>query len=454
MANAPAIKWYRFLACITLLVLIGADFHVGSKDPVYARSPLTCPSTSCPIARVEGFQPVRYDLRSTFNDAASNNLGNNGPTYKSITRGIPPSMTQESISTNRPIPHIVLRGVAWQESHWLQFANSVSDPDNLTACTLVSGDCGYGVTQVTSCMDTNGCGWFTPSRVSGELAYNIGTGANFLIEKWNAVNFIGENDHTLAEEWYYAVTAYNGWDSSNDPNQFDPARPPYGEANYTNYAYPYQEKIWGIMAHPEIANLGTHQLWRNSRVTAVPRGIFGLGSGWQPPYATTKPISHLLSGIQITDGLGPSLTLQNSTANPLALDIMLYNDDGTFNRRWLGSPDPPYPPSFSPIRLSPNQTLTLSLASAFRPSQSFGGYARIDASEGISIALSYPNKTYLPLTIKNDMGSCHNEVLNGSFESTINGSPAVCQWLCTFSRVSVSLAGTDIRLNFRLRMTA
>jgi hypothetical protein len=74
--------------------------------------------------------------------------------------------------------------MAWQESHWLQFANSENDPDNTYACTLVSEDCGYGLMQITSCM-SDGCGWFAPIRVAGELTYNLGTGTNFLIKKWN-----------------------------------------------------------------------------------------------------------------------------------------------------------------------------------------------------------------------------------------------------------------------------
>jgi len=148
-------------------------------------------------------------MRSTFNDAVANTLGNNGPPYDRINRGLPPNMTQEPVSASRPIPHIILRGMAWQESHWLQFADAVSDPDNTHACTLVSGDCGYGVMQITSCM-SDGCGWFEPSRVSGEYTYNLGTGTNFLIQKWNAtwMPFIGDNDHTVAEQWYYAVIAY------------------------------------------------------------------------------------------------------------------------------------------------------------------------------------------------------------------------------------------------------
>ncbi len=152
-----------YFALLALLLLHSIDFQTAGASPAAQATP-TCPPTGCAQARVYGYQPRRYDMRSTFNDAASNALGTNGPSYNLINRGLPPNMTQESVSTSRPIPHIILRGMAWQESHWLQFANSVGDPDNVYACTLVSSDCGYGVMQITSCM-SDGCGWLTPSRV-------------------------------------------------------------------------------------------------------------------------------------------------------------------------------------------------------------------------------------------------------------------------------------------------
>jgi len=366
-------------------------------------------------------------MRSTFNDAASNALGDDGPAYDLINRGLPPDMTQEAVSASRPIPHIVLRGMAWQESHWLQFADSVSDSDSTYACTLVPDDCGYGLMQITSCM-SDGCGWFTPSRVAGELAYNLGTGTNFLIQKWNAawMPFIGDNDHTVAEQWYYAVTAYNGWSPLNDPNgsAFYPDRPPYGERDYPDFGYPYQEIIWGWMGHPENASAGLHWLWRPTRIAAVPRGIFGLGADWKPPSQTPKPVFHLLPNIHVANGVGPSIVLRNTTGQTLAVDVALYNTDHTFNRWWLGSADPPFPYPY--IRLNPYETRSLSVAAAFRLGQTFTGYARVSASEGVEVTLqppSYPHKVFIPIALKNHGGNCYQEVWNGGFEEFVNGKP-------------------------------
>lgn len=375
------------LACLALAALLlihSMGFQTAGASPAAQATP-TCPPTGCAQGRVYGYQPRRYDMRSTFNNAASNTLGNSRPSYNLINRGLPPNMTQESVSASRPIPHVILRGMAWQESRWLQFANSVGDPDDTYACTLVSGDCGYGLMQITSCM-SDGCGWFTPTRVAGELAYNLGTGTNFLIQKWNQMPFIGDNDHTVAEQWYYAVTAYNGWSWCNDPNRntyasgcpypnpFYPDRPPYGEGNYSAFGYTYQERIWGWVIHPENAQAGLHWLWRPTRMVAVPRGIFGLGSGWQPPSQTPKPVAHLLPGIRVANSVGPSIMLRNTTGQTLAVDVAFYNADHTFSRWWLGAPPNDahsYPYRY--IRLAPYETRSLPVTDVFYSWETFTG---------------------------------------------------------------------------------
>ena len=428
-----------FLICLGLIVLLlSSSSHprTAGASPVVQTTP--CPATACVEARAYGYQPRRYDMRSTFNDAAGNALGNSGPSYSQINRGIPP--TPESVSTSRPIPHILLRGMAWQESHWLQFADSVSGSDDTYACTLISGDCGYGMMQITSCMN-DGCGWFAPGRVAGELSYNLGAGTNFIIRKWNEswMPFIGDNDHTVTEQWYYTILAYNGWSRCNDPNRatyldwcppdrrdpFNPIRPPYGEGDYNTYSYPYQERVWGWIAHPEEAHpvpipSSWHWLWRPGRSAAVPRGIFGLGSEWQPPSQTPKPVYYLLSDISVNNGVGPSIVLRNTTGQALATDVTFYNANHTFNRRWL---EPvPNPPPY--IRLNANSSRVLAVAAAF-PGESFSGYARVSASEGVEVTSQspYPKRAFLPLAFTNYGGNCYNEIYNGGFEQFVDGKP-------------------------------
>ena len=71
--------WNLFLLLICL-VLVGLFLShiVGTQSagalPVAQATP-TCPPSGCEHDRVYGYQPRRYDMRSTFNDAASNALG-------------------------------------------------------------------------------------------------------------------------------------------------------------------------------------------------------------------------------------------------------------------------------------------------------------------------------------------------------------------------------------------
>ena len=430
-----------FLTCLALLVLSSRSSSSSQAAHTFQgpQATPTCPPHGCSRAwtpRYYGFQPPRDDLRPIVNAAARNELGANGPPYEWINHGIPP--VQEPVTAARPIPPILLRGAAWQESHWLQFADAVTDPDNRYACTLIghdpSGTCGFGMMQITTCMNTPlppDCSWVDQTRVSRELIYNLGTGTNFFIKKWNVVPYVGDNDHTVTAQWYYAILAYNSWGSVNNPNSssFHPQRPPYLEGNYSIYSYPYPERVWGWMAHPERAGpaptpVGWHWLWRPSNIAAIPRGIFPDSNSWPPP-DTTLPLVHLLPDIRVMNGIGPSIILRNTTNQTLAVDVMFYNANHTFNRRWLDpSPDPPYY-LYPYIRLAPYSSRTLSVAVAF-PGVSFTGYACVNASEGIEITLQLPpssHKVYLPLTLKNAGDNCYNEVWNGGFEDFLDGKP-------------------------------
>lgn len=408
------------------------------------------PPAGCPQERVYGYQPYRYDMRPTFNNAAGNSLGNDGPTYGQAAHDLPPEfggpgITYVDISPARPLPQILLRGMGWQESSWKQFDGA----DGTYACTLVSLDCGYGVMQMTSCMDT-GCGWFAPERAAGEPAYNLGTGTNFLVqEKWNwfstpIYRLIGDNDHTAPEDWYYSVTAYNGWSACNDPNRTEylgecpedrrnppsRTRPPYGEG--ASPVYPYQEKVWGWMAHPENASAGTHWLWRPTRIAWVPRGIFGLDplGSWKPPYWTPQPVFTLLRDIQVADGHGPTIVLRNTRSDlTLAADIAFYNQDHTFNRWWLDNncSDGLFDAYCYYIRLDPHETLLLPTTHVFPGT--FSGYARVSASEGVEVSLR-PSPThfvFLPVAFKHyhhwSIGGSYEVIDNGGFEEFVNGRP-------------------------------
>jgi len=427
------------------------------RTPTPTPTPLpTCAPIDCLWQRVYGYQPHRFEtVRPIFNAAAGNSLVDAAPTYDPIDYG--PTPTPVAVSPDRPIPHVILRGMYWEESKWKQFADDeTSDPDGAWFCTLKEwGGCGCGLVQMTSCMDT-GCGWFEPARVAGELAYNLGTGTNWLINKWNGRDhfIIGNRDHTEAEDWYYAVTAYNGWSNCNHPNRsyrndycpegkkegYIRTRAPWGEGDGPRW--PYQETAWGWMAHPgDVTAMDgeTHRLWRPTRVAWVPRGIWGSPSDpelWEPQPYTTKPVFSLLRDIKVVNGESPAVIVLRNTRSDLTLaaDIALYNDDHTFNRWWLGGP-PPDPPLYY-IQLPPAEPpLELPVAQVFKADENFSGYARVSANEGVEVSLRlqppppppYPNVLVLPVVFKNYPlygANCHDIIENGGFETFQWGRPA------------------------------
>ena len=76
-----------FLLVCLVVAMLFLSYTISPKtvgaSPVAQATP-TCPPSGCVHDRVYGYQPRRYDMRATFNDAASNTLGNNGPSYNQI----------------------------------------------------------------------------------------------------------------------------------------------------------------------------------------------------------------------------------------------------------------------------------------------------------------------------------------------------------------------------------
>jgi hypothetical protein len=418
--------WLLGLALTAFIVFLANITWTPDPGPVSAR-PLaqaaatpTCEPISCDWQRVNGYQPYRDEIRAVFNAAAVNDLGSAGPVYIPIAYGLPP-VQWVNVSPDRPIPHTVLRGMGWQESRWKQFADDKDvDPDDGYFCTLreEGGRCGCGLMQMTWCMtNPDECSWLDRGRTAGDLTYNLGAGTNWLISRWNdsAIPFLGSNDHTRPQEWYFGVTNYNGWSELNDPNgsAFDSNRPPYGEGNYITFTYPYQEVIWGWMAHPEVAtnqtpDLGDHALWRPTRIPWVARGMWGLGGGWEPPLFTPRPLFHLVRDIQVVGGTSPThIWLHNLTSDSLAAEVVFYTDAHTYTKRW----------NPSSLVLAPHSSVDLPVENAF-PGRDFDGYACITTLAGVAVTLgplppTPANAVFLPAVFKSHSGHCYNAVTNG-----------------------------------------
>jgi hypothetical protein len=186
-----------------------------------------------------------------------------------------PSYPQIPSSTGvSAIPPSVLKAVGWVESGWRQFR-----PDGRP---LLSPDFGYGIMQITSGMagafgDVRGStDSATQSQIASNYTYNIAYGARMLAEKWANVPQIGNGDPTVVEHWYYALWAYNGWGWANNPN--NPRFSRQGTPASEPAAFPYQERVLYLVAHPP-KDANGNPLWKPVPVTLPSRKAIGTTPG-------------------------------------------------------------------------------------------------------------------------------------------------------------------------------
>ena len=211
------------------------------------------PLFACAVAGTASYQPWDSEVASVFERAGSRNLGAGYPQPRSLEVGYP----QETLSQAQ-IPCVVLKSIGFVESSWGQAVGSV--PDGSTGPTKVSPSCGYGIMQITSGMRNPGeLPVDVQTRIAEDYAYNIAWGTGMLADKWNsAPNFIppvGKRDPSVAENWYYAVWAYNSFSAKNNPNNPDLPWPrPAFNGTQSRSNYPYQELVWGYAANPPRSN--------------------------------------------------------------------------------------------------------------------------------------------------------------------------------------------------------
>ena len=163
-------------------------------------------------------------------------------------------------------PHVsaaILHGVAYTESDWHQFNDADYDINGEALGSPVeSYDGGWGEFQQTwgmppQCVPQNNCR-SDASRIQQDQSYNIGTGVQSLISDWNGTAGVASssdpNDPYKANDWFFAVWAYNGT-YGNNPNDIP-------SSDYAHW-YPgapfrsvYEEYVWYFAAHPEYNNNG------------------------------------------------------------------------------------------------------------------------------------------------------------------------------------------------------
>ena len=180
---------------------------------------------------------------------------------------------QNRTSQDTYVPPTLLKSISWLESLTAQGAPAL--PFGAIGPALVSFDCGYGIAQVTSGMTAPLGEAGQPSDeqalVATHFAFNIGRGSAILIDKWNAApenrpiaGIDTNSDPRIVENWYYAIWGYNGFTGPGANRSNHPLDPVYGSWPRTPYScgepndglghnrtqYPYQELVYGCMAHP------------------------------------------------------------------------------------------------------------------------------------------------------------------------------------------------------------
>lgn len=139
------------------------------------------------------------------------------PVTADKSKGTNPSPTEiydimKEVAVDYNVPAEILYGVACEESNLRQYTSS--------GAVLISGDNGIGIMQVTPwAIDED----FDEYSLKYNIRYNIEAGAQVILGKWYYVtgrNPIGDNNPDILENWYFALWAYNGYSTVNNPNHY------------------------------------------------------------------------------------------------------------------------------------------------------------------------------------------------------------------------------------------
>lgn len=149
-----------------------------------------------------------------------------------VFAGVNPSreeleMMIEKVAQKRAIPSILLKAIARVESCYEHYNRNGSP--KITGTSI-------GLMQIN-----NSNGGYDTEKLKYDIMYNIEAGADVLLNKWsmssyNKVSSVGNMDPNVLENWYFALWAYNGWASSNNPNTISQAR-----------KYTYQQLIYDVI---------------------------------------------------------------------------------------------------------------------------------------------------------------------------------------------------------------
>ena len=165
----------------------------------------------------------------------SNNYSGTNPTEAEIIRSM------KNYAIRYDVPYEILYGIGTTESNRRQFRNNQP---------LVSGDGGIGMFQLTNRDD------FTEESLKWDYDYNIGAGAAVLEAKFRTVKNtswgygvdVGDNERYILENWYFAVWAYNGYTTINNPNEYENGSRTWTVGGFSwTVSEPYQERVYNYI---------------------------------------------------------------------------------------------------------------------------------------------------------------------------------------------------------------
>jgi hypothetical protein len=233
-------------------------------------------NNGCAIDALPGMNPSDADWQPIF-DLVSQGpsvWGDAGPTVDDIGQGC--GKPEPLMQVPARFPCELLKAIAMAESGWRQFWVPTEPGDQVGGAerTVISFDCGYGVSQVTSGMHVGENPDFDRQRVASDPTYNLATGTRILAEKWGYTECVGDNQPRIIEHWYTATWAYNGLAYVNNPNNpnYDPNRGVYDPA--VGGSVPYQERVFGRIEY-------TSGKWDPTELAYPNPG--DIGNGTSPP---------------------------------------------------------------------------------------------------------------------------------------------------------------------------
>jgi hypothetical protein len=287
-------------------------------------------------------QPSNGRITAVFNAAGFNGLFPGHQYFGSMALEKGPA---DARSLQQPyVPPTLLKAIGWIEATWRQAEGGAP---------LISGDCGYGIMQITSpgVFPLKVIGMVESSSdpdiyngaqvpIATSYTHNIAFGVKTLIAKWNLAPawrpVVGNGAPVLLEDWYYALWSYNGFVSSNHPSSADPLRGEYScnvsdGFNHNRSQFPYQELVLGCVRHPPVVD-GV-DLWSPIAVT-LPASVppfdgFGDGMNIPTPQPThTDPTSGSLPAPVTIDAPASGLAAQPFAISGWSVDYAASSGTG------------------------------------------------------------------------------------------------------------------------------